>query len=106
MGTLGGTIGTLGGTIGTLGGTGGGVLPGSRENNSFRAWSSRENSSYERSRLSIQASSSWAVGRDHEGQIVVRCEDDRETHTLAQEQGSGRPERSRRWRREPRRRRG
>ena len=45
---------------------------GSRENNSSIAWSSRENRSYERSRLSIQASSSWAV-EGEQGQIAVRC---------------------------------
>ena len=43
---------------------------GSRENNLSRAWSSCENSSYERSHLSIQALSSWAVEGD-QGQIAV-----------------------------------
>ena len=49
---------------------------GSRENSSSRAWSSRENRSYERSRLSIQAPRSWAVEGD-QSQIVVRCDRER-----------------------------
>jgi len=50
---------------------------GSRENNSSRASSSREYSSYARSRLSIQASSSWAV-EGEQGQIVVGCDRERQ----------------------------
>ena len=52
---------------------------GSRENSSSGAWSSRENRLYKRSRLSIQASSSWAV-KGSQGQIVI--ENDQETLTL------------------------
>jgi len=46
---------------------------GSRKNSSPRAWSSRESSSYERPRLSIQVSSSWTV-EGEQSQIVVRCD--------------------------------
>ena len=49
---------------------------GSRLAHSTQSSGSRENRSYERSRLSIQASISWAVEGD-QGQIVVRCDRER-----------------------------
>ena len=67
--------------MGRLGGGGGGVGglmweaswgEGSRLIHWAQSSGSRENNSYERSGLSIQAPSSWAVEED-QGQIMVRC---------------------------------
>ena len=52
------------------------TVEGSRLAHSTQSSGSRENSSYERSRLSIQASSSWAVEGDQD-QTVARCDKER-----------------------------
>ena len=61
---------------------------GSRENSSSRARSSRDNMLYERSRLSIQASSSWAVEGDRD-QIVVRYDRERSGKLTCWLRGAG-----------------